>query len=431
MRIRKPVYYDSFRCIASACRDTCCAGWEIDIDPDARELYSRMPGPLGEKLRACMEPQIPSPGCTGGGDTGPETGAEEEAGGETFSFRLAAGDRCPFLTEENLCELILKEGEGCLCEICREHPRFHEWFGPLRESGLGLCCEEAARLILGEKGPFPFAEEESREEKEEPVPEEELPLLGALFFSRETAFSLLEAKGLSLGERCALLLSFGAELQDLLDEGDVSGIRCLSEAYTQGNAALLPRPTRPLETRNTPAPADTAGKLLTFFAGLEPLEAEWPGRLLSLRDGLLLRPKGRKAPPLPPDGTENAGAYENLLSYFVYRYWMKSFFDGELLPKAKLAAAAFFLVSLLDAAGPSSFEETVQNAKAFSKEVEYSGENLSAFYDASWEEDFLSLSALLPLFLPKGRVRPGQTSPGECAEFPWEKAFSEKGGKRP
>ena len=64
-----------------------------------------------------------------------------------ISFRMK-GERCPFLNEENLCELICRLGEKSLCEICKEHPRFYAWMGEWKEAGLGLCCEEAVRLLL-------------------------------------------------------------------------------------------------------------------------------------------------------------------------------------------------------------------------------------------------------------------------------------------
>ena len=36
MTLIYPATADAFRCIADACRHTCCKGWEIDIDPDTR-----------------------------------------------------------------------------------------------------------------------------------------------------------------------------------------------------------------------------------------------------------------------------------------------------------------------------------------------------------------------------------------------------------
>ena len=32
MKYHKPSFFDQFKCIGSACTDTCCAGWEIEVD---------------------------------------------------------------------------------------------------------------------------------------------------------------------------------------------------------------------------------------------------------------------------------------------------------------------------------------------------------------------------------------------------------------
>lgn len=51
MKFIKPNFYDAFHCTAAACSDTCCAGWEIDVDPDTVEYYENLEGELGERLR--------------------------------------------------------------------------------------------------------------------------------------------------------------------------------------------------------------------------------------------------------------------------------------------------------------------------------------------------------------------------------------------
>ena len=130
MNIWVPDYYRDFHCIASRCRHTCCAGWEIDIDEEALQRYLSEQGLLGEKLRASIETE------------------------GTPRFRLDERERCPFLTEENLCELILERGEEALCQICRDHPRFRNFWTGRIEIGLGLVCEEAARLILTREKPM-------------------------------------------------------------------------------------------------------------------------------------------------------------------------------------------------------------------------------------------------------------------------------------
>ena len=124
MNLYVPDYYPAFHCVASRCRHTCCAGWEIDIDDESLARYDRLPGVFGHRVRQGI-----------GRDGAPH-------------FILGEGERCPLLNRENLCDLILHEGEDALCQICRDHPRFRNYYSCRIEMGLGLVCEVAARLIL-------------------------------------------------------------------------------------------------------------------------------------------------------------------------------------------------------------------------------------------------------------------------------------------
>lgn len=130
MKYYAPHYYAEFRCIANACRHSCCIGWEIDIDAQTREKYRNVSGAMGKAL------------------------AENIVEGDPAHFRLRADERCPFLCDDGLCRLILTLGEDSLCQICADHPRFRNFFSARTEIGLGLCCEAAAALIFGKKDRF-------------------------------------------------------------------------------------------------------------------------------------------------------------------------------------------------------------------------------------------------------------------------------------
>ena len=58
MKFIKPNFYDAFHCTAAACSDTCCAGWEIDVDPDTVEYYENLEGELGDRLREAVEAAV-------------------------------------------------------------------------------------------------------------------------------------------------------------------------------------------------------------------------------------------------------------------------------------------------------------------------------------------------------------------------------------
>lgn len=119
-----PAYYPHFHCIADRCRHNCCIGWEIDIDLDTYALYNAVDGDFGKRLKAGI------------------------LHGEQPCFRLGKDDRCVFLNEDGLCDIILTLGEDALCDICTDHPRFRTYLGDDLHLGVGLCCEEACRLIL-------------------------------------------------------------------------------------------------------------------------------------------------------------------------------------------------------------------------------------------------------------------------------------------
>ena len=127
MRTIVPSYYHQFRCIAGACRHSCCIGWEIDVDEDSLAAYRAMDGDIGRMLREGIE--------------------ETEDGAH---FRLAEDERCPMLRPDGLCELICQKGEDALCQICADHPRFRFEYADRTEMGLGLCCEAAAALVLSQ-----------------------------------------------------------------------------------------------------------------------------------------------------------------------------------------------------------------------------------------------------------------------------------------
>ncbi len=137
--IIKPKFYDHFRCIADKCPDTCCAGWEIDVDEDTAKYYDSLSGEDGAFVKSRL--------------------VREEEGVKL----CLEGERCRFLREDNLCELIIRFGDGALCDICREHPRFYCEWEDITEEGIGLCCPEAARLWLSEPCEFVFEADEMSE----------------------------------------------------------------------------------------------------------------------------------------------------------------------------------------------------------------------------------------------------------------------------
>ena len=120
MIFRYPDYYEKFSCIAGACEDTCCAGWEIDIDDKSYEYYKTVGGAFGEILRQNIK----------------EYENDEEDAYESHGFILKEGRRCPFLNENQLCVIYQELGEQALCDVCTDTPRDFLEYGGARELAL-------------------------------------------------------------------------------------------------------------------------------------------------------------------------------------------------------------------------------------------------------------------------------------------------------
>jgi len=108
-----PSYYRNFQCIAQKCKDNCCIGWDIMIDQQSYEQYQKVVTPFKKRLNEGII-------------------QEEEP-----KFYMNEDGRCAFLNENNLCDIYIQLGEEALCDICTEHPRFHNAYCAVR-SWIGL-----------------------------------------------------------------------------------------------------------------------------------------------------------------------------------------------------------------------------------------------------------------------------------------------------
>ena len=143
MTIYAPDYYREFECIADKCCHTCCQGWEIDVDETSLSRFY--------KIRDISK-YISNEGSA--------------------HIQLDRNERCPFLRDDGLCRIILDYGEDMLCDICRDHPRFRNYWTDRIEIGLGMVCESAGRLILSKNKPMCIIKIDG-DKSEQDLPEDE------------------------------------------------------------------------------------------------------------------------------------------------------------------------------------------------------------------------------------------------------------------
>ena len=171
--------FDTFRCIAEKCTDSCCVGWDVVIDDETAARYRRMDTPLGKKICGCMH--------------------IDEDGDTIFE---AADGRCPFLRTDGLCEIQYTCGEEALSVTCARFPRIVQEYDDFTEYCLSLACPEAARILL------------TADKLHCPVPETENTALVFLADVRQRLIDLVQDRERPFGEALCRCLSFAEQVQN-------------------------------------------------------------------------------------------------------------------------------------------------------------------------------------------------------------------------
>ncbi|MCD7731570.1 MAG: flagellin lysine-N-methylase [Oscillospiraceae bacterium] len=333
MKVFTPNYYGNFKCTADKCPDNCCIGWEIDIDGAACEKYFSLSDDFGKILS--------------------ENITESEDGG--YCFKLSEGDRCPFLNKNMLCDIIINKGEEFLCEICDNHPRFHNCFGNVRETGVGLACIEATRLVLSCEEPMYLVESESGEGSIEVDYDEDF--LKELFIVRKSLLEILQDRNKPISERLTELLVKAESIQ-----------RSMENTVGENITVSMPK-------------VNCGNDLIGVLKNLEPLNDAWTEKINSLKISEEIMEKSSELMD------ENPIIIEQTVVYFIFRHFLSSVYDGDILSKAKLSVL-FCLAAVWLAVESDSFAKSfIEEVSILSKEIEYSSENMDALAELSRRED--------------------------------------------
>lgn len=299
-----PNYYDDFSCIMDKCKHNCCVGWEIDIDEDTADFYKTVDGDFGKRLKNNI------------------------FWDDTPHFLLKQNERCPFLNESNLCDIILTLGEGSLCDICAEHPRFTNESPDRIEKGLGLCCEAAAELILNQKEPMRLLGDTNTQDP--------------IILLRDKIILVLQERRFDINNRIEKML------------------KLCNTNIPQSNIVLW------------------ADRLLT----LERLDSNWTSILELLKSDFT----AQDILNFEQYTAERQTEYEQLAVYFIYRHFANSVSLADAAVKARFTA---FSVALIKAIGTVIYKKTgqfdintqIEISCMFSSEIEYSDENLYKIFN--------------------------------------------------
>lgn len=350
MNIRVPHYYKDFKCIASECTDTCCAGWEVDVDKASCEYYKTVKGEFGERIKSVM--------------------IVHENGEANFTLR--ENGWCPFLNEKKLCDLYTALGEDKLCETCTDYPRFIEEYGNTREIGLALSCKTAGELILKDDTPMTF---ENNDDGKVLTTYNDIDpqLYFYLSNARRTAYGHARNRQLSICQRYVTVLDYADALQKDVKKKKYSDI-------DKGYPA-----TELTKTKQNYILYENMKKYWQAYSSMEVINSDWTICVKDVEkyvyESLSKEEYYSCLEEFCEYYADRMYEYEHLLMYFLYRYFLKTVDDKDVLTKVKMACVSYMMIRELDMArwlknGKSlSKEEQVDIMHLYSRQVEHSYDN--------------------------------------------------------
>lgn len=295
-----PSFFSDFKCIAGACPDSCCQGWEVDADDESLRYYKSLKGDSDIRKRI-------------------DSVLDKDEFGNTI-FRLTDKKRCPFLNSKNLCDMHIEIGGEHTPYTCRMFPSFINDFGGTREMGISFSCPAASDMMWNLKEPMSFVSEVN--DMPPQINEIDAQLYYYLKKSRDKAFSIAQNRNRSVSARLVDLLDFGTKLQKELDD------------Y---------------------ADFDDDTDFFDVFKNPELINTEWLERV---NNGKIT---------LVSDGIYN----ENILCYFIFRYFLTAVYDYDVLSKIKMAVLGVLIVTY--------FGEDSWTIHLWSKETEHSQYNMDRY----------------------------------------------------
>lgn len=140
-----PNYFKEFKCIGGKCEDSCCIGWDIDIDEKTYDYYKKVKDSHFDVLfKNNMH-------------------INDECSNENIDYakiKLNKDKRCPFLDSCDYCSIHSELGEESLSNTCSHFPRVMNRVDEKYEISLDVACIEAARIVLSQNESINFQSSE-------------------------------------------------------------------------------------------------------------------------------------------------------------------------------------------------------------------------------------------------------------------------------
>ncbi len=211
-----PEYLQQFKCIGGDCPDTCCIGWNVNID---KKTYKKYQGVTDKKIRNLLHKNIKR--------------HHEDADENKYArITLLDGGVCPMLDENMLCKVHSTLGADYLSDTCTVYPRVINIVNEQVEKTAAMSCPEIARLALLSKKPMQriHIEESIRERMNERT---KLQTSEEFIIIQNSAVWVLQNRNYTISERIFILGIIAETIQQQVTLGKGIDVISIINHYQQ------------------------------------------------------------------------------------------------------------------------------------------------------------------------------------------------------
>lgn len=382
INLKYPKYFKEFECIGGSCEDSCCIGWDIDIDKESFRRYHKV---KNEEMKTMFRKYVHN--------NDEYTSTEIDYG----KVKLKGEKRCPFLDECNYCIIYSNLGEDYLSNVCTHFPRVLNKIDGELEISLDISCPEAARIILNKEEGIEFTQNaenlkkyivsgdintKSKECKETPF----------MYFKeiRKVCIDIIKDRTYDLDTRMYILGDFLEKLEEIC-ENDINqaldfinnyDVKEISESFEKSNMNFLLQ--------------------VSFFKNLLDMVTEMDNKVFKEHTKEVLKGLNvQNEDYISENAQRYIGAFEEYDDKFIkkYNYIFENYivnfmynnlfpfsesvsmFEGYIMILIRYSFMRFYLVSKYLYNKEDSKEKIIKFVQVFSKAIEHDKNYLSQVLD--------------------------------------------------
>ena len=226
---------------------------------------------------------------------------------------------------------------------------------------------------------------------------------------RKIIFDILQNRNIDLNIRASIILAFTKEIQDKIDESEISKIKSVREKYSSESSVKVFISSLDNYKDKEAVKYNNMHECFNVFKNLKHITPNDP---LGLDDAIRYFWQNEedkeiylfKHKSFNKYYEESMYKFEHILVYFIFRYFMKAVFDYDISAKVKTAIVSYLMIKELcivrfTEEGELTDADIVDIAHMYSKDIEHLEENIESLAEIFETNEVFNVEEIIKVLM--------------------------------